>query len=81
MIKYMKDPFNKEETAYDYFKKNSNINITPGSNIKEINKIYKKILEKYPEEFYKIREMWDICNTIPKRLKMDFFYYIINWNK
>lgn len=81
MIKYMKDPLNKKNTAYDYFKKNSGMDITPGSDIKKIRKAYKEILERHPEEFQKSGEMWGICNTVAKRLKMDFFYYLKDWGK
>lgn len=81
MIKYMKDPLNKENTAYDYFRKNSGMDITLDSDIKEIRKAYTKTLEGHLEEFQKAGEMWDICNTVAKRLKMDFFYYLKDWEK
>ncbi|MBC8357467.1 MAG: hypothetical protein H8E54_00770 [Candidatus Aminicenantes bacterium] len=81
MIKYMKDPLNKEETAYDYFKKNSGMEITLHSDIKKIRKAYKETLKRRPEELPKAGEMWDICNTVTKRLKMDFFHYLRDYEE
>lgn len=77
----MKDPLNKEETAYDYFKKKSDMDIRPDSDIKKIREAYKKTRERHLDEFQKAGEMWNICNTVAKRLKMDFFYYLKDWGK
>jgi hypothetical protein len=79
MNRYLKDPLDKKETAYDYFKKNSTLNISPDSDRNELRQAYKKSLENRPEETEKTGEMWNICNTVNKRLKMDFFYYIKEW--
>ena len=43
MIKYMKDPFNKKETAYDYFKKKSGMDIMPDSDKKKLEKRIRKL--------------------------------------
>jgi len=80
VINYFKDPLNKAQTAYDYFSKKSDMLVSPESTKAEIRKAYEETLKKHPEEFKKAGEMWNMCNTIAKRLKMDFFYYIKDWN-
>lgn len=72
---YMKDPLQKEETAYDYFRKKSGINVSPRSSIRKIKMAYRKTLEKHPEEFEKAGQMLDNCSDVTKRLVVDFLYY------
>lgn len=71
----MKDPLNKEETPYSLFSRLAKEEVTPNTPIREIRKVYMRLLVEYPEDMEAIEEMWKICNTSSKRLKIDFFYY------
>jgi hypothetical protein len=73
----MKDPLNKEETPYSFFSRLAKEEITPDTPIKKIRKVYMRLLAEYPGDEEVIEEMWKLCNTVSKRLKIDFFYYYL----
>ena len=78
-MKYIKDPINKNNTAYDYFTKKSGMKISPESDLKTIRESYRETLVNHPAEFKDAGDMLPICDTVGKRLKMDFFYYLKDW--
>lgn len=66
----MKDPLNREKTAYEV------LNAVLIDNVKTIREKYMELIKKYPERAEELHEAFRILKNPEERLKIDFFYYL-----
>lgn len=71
----MKDPFNKEKTAYEI------LNVNPHNDVKIIREKYLDLRTKHPEKAFILYEAFRMLKMPEERIKIDFFYYYLYGRK